>query len=302
MPAGRPDSGVASNTMTEQAADQARRMVEDVQDDPTRRLALASAFYDDRPQRASIRRYRRAELSFMHWQVGRGALAPTTGPRPGSRWWRAINARLLCDSWEAHLLSSGAPGSASGPSVTRWIEFLNAPTPRSWYRAHNTSVASAYVQYRDLSETELPVEKFFMDVTLGRVLFIHSVLLTPRAALGPFLWPAGRILADPRTRSVDIYLSLRNILPDTYPIAGQSITEILDSENFAGRLIDYGILLPRLESLYEFAAADLDVPQLCDFIQDGNLTYAWAYDDGEVWQPRRYRRLTAILTRIAAPG
>jgi hypothetical protein len=37
-------------------------------------------------------------------------------------------------------------------------------------------------------------------------------------------------------------------------MAGQSITEILDAENFAGRLIDYGILLPRAQSLYEFAA------------------------------------------------
>ncbi|MET0900080.1 MAG: hypothetical protein ABWY45_19395 [Mycobacterium sp.] len=285
--------------MTNPAAELALRMVEDVQDDPARRLDLAAAFYDDRPGRVAIQGYRRAELSFMHWQVRRGALAPTSGPRPGSRWWRAINARLLSDSWEAHHLTTGVPGTASRPAVARWVEFLDRPSPRSWYRAHNTSVAAAYIEYRGLTEAELPVERFFMDVTLGRVLFIHSVLLQPRSALGPFFWPAGRILADPRSRSVDVYLSLRNILPDAYPIAGQSITEILDAENFAGRLVDYGILLPRAPSLYEFAAADLGEPGLRDFINDGSLTYAWAFADRAVWEPRRYRRLTALVARIA---
>jgi len=236
----------------------------------------------------------------MHWQVRRGALAPLSGPQPGSRWWRAINARLLSDSWEAHLLTSGVPGPPSRPAVSRWVEFLDKPTPKSWYRAHNVSVASAYVEYRALSEAELPAEKFFMDVTLARVLFVHSVLMQPRAALGPVFWPIGRVLGDPRSRSVDVYLSLRNILPDTYPIAGQSITEVLDAENFAGRLIDYGILLPRVQSLYEFAATDLDAPGLCDFIEGGNLTYAWPYADRSVWEPRRYRRLTALVALLAA--
>ena len=275
-------------------------MVEDVQDDPARRLDLASAFYDDRPGHVSIRGYRHAELSFMHWQVRRGALAPTSGPKPGSRWWRAINARLLADSWEAHHLTAGVPGSTSRPAVTRWVDFLDQPTPKSWYRAHNTSVAAAYIEYRGLSDAELPIERFFMDVTLGRVLFVHSLLLQPRCALGPWFWPLGRILADPRSRSVDLYLSLRNILPDTYPIAGQSITDILEAENFAGRLVDYGILLPRAETLYEFAATDLGEPRLCEFISNGSLTYAWPYADRDVWNPRRHRRLTALVTRITA--
>ena len=47
-------------------------MVAAVRDDPARRLRLASSFYDDRPGRASIRAYRRAEVAFMHWQVRRG--------------------------------------------------------------------------------------------------------------------------------------------------------------------------------------------------------------------------------------
>ena len=124
--------------------------------------------------------------------------------------------------------------------------------------------------------------------------------MNPRSALGPIFWPIGRILADPRSPGVDIYLSLRNILPDIYPIAGQSITDILDAENFAGRLIDYGILLPRAQSLYEFAATDLDEPHLLDFIENGNPTYAWHYDDRDAWKPRRSRRLTTLVAQICA--
>jgi hypothetical protein len=181
------------------------------------------------------------------------------------------------------------------------MQFLRRPTPQSWYRAHNTSVASAYAEHRDLSESELPVEKFFMDVTLGRVLFVHGIVMNPRATLGPYLRPLGRILADPRTRGVDMYLSLRNILPESYPIYSQSITKILDAESITGRLIDYGLLRPRLQFLYEYAATDLDEPRLLDFIENGNPIYAWRYDDRGVWEPRRLRRLIALVARLSAP-
>ncbi|MET0702861.1 MAG: hypothetical protein ABWY93_24685 [Mycobacterium sp.] len=285
--------------MTDSAAAQALRMVEAVADDPARRMDLAAAFYDDRPHRRSITSYRRAELSFMHWQVRRGALNPTSGSQPGSPWWRAINARLLCDSWEAHHLAAGVPGTASRPAVTRWMEFLDGPTPQSWYRAHNTSIAAGYAEYRALSEAELPAERFFMDVTLGRVLFVHGILMNPRKFRGPVFWPLARVLTDPRSRSVDLYLSLRNILPSAYPIAGQSITAILDAENFAGRVIDYGVFLPRAQALYEFAAADLDEPGLRDFIDDGGLTYAWPSAERGVWEPRKSRALIALVARMS---
>ena len=35
------------------------------------------------------------------------------------------------------------------------------------------------------------------------------------------------------------------------------IAEILAAENYAGCLIDYGVLVPRVQALYDFAAADL---------------------------------------------
>ena len=58
-----------------------------------------------------------------------------------------------------------------------------------------------------------------MDVALIRVLYADSLLTAPRLALGRFA-PAGRLLADPRWRGADTFLSLRNILPVRYPLDG----------------------------------------------------------------------------------
>ncbi|GAA2234716.1 hypothetical protein GCM10010413_37780 [Promicromonospora sukumoe] len=286
--------------MTDDAATLSHRMVRAVEDDPVRRRALAAAVYDDRSSRHSTRRYRRAELSFMDWQLRRGVLAPLNEPRPGSPWWRAVNARLLRDTWEARHLVTGATGQPSGPAVVRWLAFLDHPTPQSWYRAHNTSISYAYLDYRELAHEELPLERFFMDVTLARVLFVHSMLLNPRLALGRYCWPLGRLVGDPRSRSVDSYLSLRNVLPNEYPLQEETIEEVLDAENFWGRLIDYGVLLPRVQEVYEFAADDLSHNHLRDFIRDGLPAYAWLQDRADVWTQRRSRRLGSVIRRLTA--
>ena len=284
--------------VTSVAAGEARRAVGAVRDDPAGRLQLAASFYDDRPGRPSIRAYRRAELAFMRWQIGRGVLAPLGGDRPGSGWWRAVNEGLLADAREASSLFDRGTGPPSRASVARWVEFLERPSPGSWYRAHNASVVVGYVEHRHLVEAELPVERFFMDVALGRVIFVHSLVLDPRNALGRWLWPAGPLLGDPRWRGADAFLSLRNVLPDRYPLTELSIEEVLSDENLIGRVIDYGVALPRVEALYEFAAADLDEPALMDFVADGSLVYAWPHEERHAWaaKPSALRTLVARLT------
>jgi len=287
--------------VTPTAAERADLLVEAAQDDPTRRLELAAAFYARRPGRADVRGYRRAELAFLQWQISRGVLAPVRGDRPGSPWWRAVNAGLLRDAAEADLIAAGVPGTPSRPAVHRWLDFLTDPSPASWYRAHNTSIVAGYVEHRRLGDAESPVERFFLDVTLARVLFVHGLVLNPRLALGRRLRPLGR-LGDPRRRGVDVYLSLRDVLPREYPLVEQSITVILDQEDPLGRLIDYGVMLPRMQALYEFAAHDLDEPRLLDFIVDGDPVYAWPHEGREAWRPRKHRRLIALVGRVTPPG
>lgn len=286
--------------MTVTANQQALHTLEAVRDDPDRRLDLAASFYDHRPGRPSIRSYRRAEVAFMRWQISRGVLAPITSTTPGSPWWRALNEGLLRDTLEAGHLAAGARGSPSRPAVNRWISFLERPSPRSWYRAHNASIIAGYLAHRPLVEAELPVERFFMDVALGRVLFVHALVMNPQIAVGRWLSPLGRLIGDPRRRGADLYLSLRNVLPDRYPLTDLTIADVLAGENFAGRLIDYGIMLPRVQAIYEFVAHDLNEPSLLDFISGGDLMYAWPYENREVWVATKSPALTAIIARMTS--
>lgn len=286
--------------MTVTASQQALDAVEAVRDDPDRRLEVAARFYDDRPGRPSIRSYRRAELAFMRWQISRGVLAPMTSATPGSPWWRALNEGLLRDALEAGHLAAGTPGSPTRPAVSRWISFLDSPSPQSWYRAHNASIIAGYLDHRPLVEAELPVERFFMDVALGRVLFVHALVMHPRIAVGRWLSPVGRLIGDPRRRGADLYLSLRNVLPNRYPLTDLTIADVLAGENFAGRLIDYGVMLPHVQAIYEFAAHDLGEPGLLDFISGGDLMYAWSYGNREVWVATKSLALTAFIARMTA--
>jgi hypothetical protein len=118
--------------MTATAEEQAAAKVAAVRDDPARRLELAARFYDRRIERVSIRSYRRAEMAFMRWQIRRGVLAAPGADRPGSPWWRAVNEDLLRDAWQAQLLDTGQPGTASRPSVAYWVRFLRRPSAEAW--------------------------------------------------------------------------------------------------------------------------------------------------------------------------
>ncbi len=274
-------------------------MVAAVRDDPARRLRLASSFYDERPGRISIRAYRRAEVAFMHWQIHRGLLGSLDAGRPGSPWWRAVNEGLLRDAWEADRLLAGRDGTPTRPPVRRWEEFLREPGPVAWYRAHNASIVAGYLEHQDLSAAELPVERFFMNVALGRVLFAHALVANPRLALGR-VHAVSRPLGDPRWRGADLFLSLHNILPIRYPLEDVTLAEILARENYAGRLIDYGVMLPRVQALFEFAAADLDEPGLLGLMRDGLPAYAWTNDENHPWTTSRSRRLRQVLAWLTS--
>jgi hypothetical protein len=284
------------------AAAHAAAMVAAVRNDPARRLELAAGFYAHRTGvagAAGIRSYRRAELAFMRWQLRRGVLAAPDADRPGSPWWRAVNEGLLRDAWEARLLGRRDQGTASRPSVARWVQFLRQPSPRAWYLAHNASIVAGYLAHRDLAGREQPLERFFMDVALIRVLYAHSLLTAPRLALGR-LAPAGRVLADPRWRGADLFLSLHNILPSRYPLDGLTMREILQAENYLGHLIDYGVILPRAHALYAHAAAELDEPQLLDLLRNGWPVYSWPYEQRDAWTTERAPVAMRFLTRLTA--
>jgi len=138
-----------------------------------------------------------------------------------------------------------------------------------------------------------------MDVALGRVLYMHALVIRPRLALGR-LQGAGRLVGDPRWRGADLFLSLRHILPDRYPLTGIGISEILAAENYAGHVVDYGVILPRMQALYDFVAADLQEPRLLGLIRDGFPVYAWDYEDQRAWPTVRARTAPAVLSWLTS--
>jgi hypothetical protein len=243
--------------------------------------------------------FSRAATSFMHWQAERGVLRPIDCKPPGSRWWRALNERLLLDGCESVARASGLSGEPSSPAIALWMAFIASPTPQTWYRAHNATIVSAYLENRDLAELETVAERFFLNVTLLRVLYAHALVAAPRLSLGRSA-ALGPLLGDPRLRMVGVFLSLRPVLPDEYPLE-DPVETYLPMENRLGRALDYGVIVPRLQALYAWSARELDLPRLLDLIRCGSPIYAWSYADRHVWRQARETVSMRVL-RVATSG
>jgi hypothetical protein len=239
----------------------------------------------------------------MNWQVERGVLAPLDAEVPGSRWWRAVNERLLHDGSEMAAHRNGLGGGLSSPAVGFWLDFAVDPTARSWYRAHNASIVAAYLANRSLAERETALERFFMNVVLLRVLYAHALVAAPRLSLGHFA-PIGALIGDPRLGMAGAFLSLSRILPARYPVA-DDVRSYVRVENSLGRLLDYGVILPRLQLLYEWSAEELGQPELKELVSEGVPSYVAPLEAAPLWRPAPAPlmvRLLGRVTRAASPA
>jgi hypothetical protein len=279
----------------------AEAQVAAVRDDPAARLALMARLFRG-PTGSAPRHlpFRRAALSFMRWQVKRGILNRLGASSPGSVWWRAMNDRLLRDGSEAVGLLGGLGGEPSSQAVRLWLEFSEQPTGRNWYRAHNASIVGGYLENRELAESETAAERFFMNVALARVQFAHALVGAPRLAVGR-LAPLGRVVGDPRFGTAGLFLSLSRVLPNIYPLDGDVEGYIADEQRL-GRLLDYTVIVPRLQRLYEWSAEDLDEPRLLELIRDGSPIYAWPFEQRHVWRAAEAPPGAGLVERITRAG
>jgi hypothetical protein len=266
-------------------------------DDPSARLGLIDRTYHG-PARRALRHvpFRRAALSFMRWQAQRGLLNPLDASPAGSAWWRSMNERLLRDGCEALALVGGLAGDPSSQAVRLWLRFISAPTPSCWYRAHNASIVAGYLEHEGLAEEENAPERFFMNVALVRVLYAHALVAAPRMALGR-LGGLARVLGDPRLGLAGAFLSLRRVIPNDYPLVRDVEWYIADEQRL-GRLLDYGVIVPRLQRLYEWSGEELDEPRLLGLIRDGSPIYGWPYEQRDVWRARRMLLPVRVLERV----
>ena len=130
----------------------------------------------------------------------------------------------------------------------------------------------------------------------------HALVAAPQIAV-----PHGRIVAravaDPRWHGADLFLSLRNVLPDRYPLTELTVDQLLTTGNYISRIIDYGLILPTTTDLYAHAAAVLDEPRVLDLARENVPVYAWPCQDRDVWRTTRSpvaRRLVAVLLTARA--
>jgi hypothetical protein len=265
-----------------EAAEIAAATVEAVQDNTDRRYRLAADFYSGQRATKECGRYGVAELSFLRWEIERGVLDRPTRGDGGSPWWRAVNDELLSDKVEARLLATGCAGAPSSRIVELWLEFIRAPSAATWYGAHNASIVAGYLKHESLAASELLVERFMMNVALLRVIYAHALAAAPRLALGRFA-PLGRLLGDPRRRSVRLFLDLRNQFPEGYPLDGWALDELIAAEGPLPRTMDYGIIASRVSELYDFAGGCLNEPRITTLVSDGAPCYSWPAEERAPW-------------------
>jgi hypothetical protein len=127
------------------------------------------------------------------------------------------------------------------------------------------------------------------------VLYAHALVGAPRLALGP-LAPLARTLGDPRLGVAGVFLSLRRVLPNRYPLE-LDVEQCVADEQRLGRLLDYAVILPRLQRPYEWSAEELVEPRLLELIRDGNPIYAWPFEDRHVWRSAQVPRIGRLLVR-----
>jgi hypothetical protein len=133
-----------------------------------------------------------------------------------------------------------------------------------------------------------------MNVALARVLYAHALAAAPHLALGRVA-PLGRLLGDPRLGMTGVFLSLRRVLPDRYPLA-LDVERYIADEQRLGRMLDYAVIVPRLQCLYEWSAEELGEPRAswCD----GNPIYAWPLEQRHVWRTPKMTFAGRVLERV----
>lgn len=135
-----------------------------------------------------------------------------------------------------------------------------------------------------------------MNVALVRVLYAHALVAAPRLALGRF-GSLARFLGDPRLGVAGAFLSLRRVIPNDYPLTREVEWYIADEQRL-GRVLDYALIAPRLQRLYQWSAEELGEPRLRGLVRDGSPTYAWPYEQRRVWGTEHLPFPGRILERV----
>ena len=90
------------------------------------------------------------------------------------------------------------------------------------------------------------------------------------------------------------------MLPNRYPL-GLDVERYIAEEQRLGRMLDYAVIVPRLQRLYEWSAEELAEPLLLGLVRDGNPIYAWPYEERHVWRSPDMSFAGRVLERATRP-
>jgi len=249
-------------------ARQAFQTVSAAADDPEARYALRERFYD----KYGFGGYGNSELAFLRWEIERGVLAPLDAHRPGSTWWRAVNASLLYDAELAALIYESGEPIAAPTNSRRWLDYIMGPGEKSWYLAHNGSVAAGYLAQVAAARAEADGEQRFMNIVLYRVLYAEAMV-----SGASFLGALGQLIANPILPAVNLIVDVKDFYPRHYPLTKEDVRNMLGRGDsildLAVRIFDDGIIRHEAAKVYHHAAASLGIPELGGLVRDGKPVY-----------------------------
>jgi hypothetical protein len=94
-----------------------------------------------------------------------------------------------------------------------------------------------------------------------------------------------------------VFLSLRRVLPNRYPLA-LDVERYIEDEQRLGRMLDYAVIVPRLQCLYEWSAEELGEPRLLELVRDGSPIYTWPFEQRHVWRTPQMPFAARVLERV----
>jgi hypothetical protein len=90
------------------------------------------------------------------------------------------------------------------------------------------------------------------------------------------------------------------VLPSRYPL-DRDVERYVSDEQRLGRMLDYAVIAPRLQALYEWSAEELAEPRVCELVREGNPIYAWPFEERHVWHARQMPVAARVLGRVTRP-
>lgn len=269
-----------------------RQYCEQIKNSPEARLQSRKAFYKKYGDASHDGKMGlgNSELAFMTWEA-RTVLQPKTG----SMWWSAVNLHFIyLSELGAQAREAGVPTAELPVPAQLWVQFIDEPGSRSWYRAHNASIIDGYLRYPNLAGRETRPEQIFINMVLYRLLYAQA-LVEGVDSIFPKL---GRILGNPRGDAVAFITHLDGYYPAHYPMNQHEIAMVLGKahnlEELGVRILDDVLIEPELSTLYEQASAWNQQPALMHFIAG----HRPAYPDGIPIPHERHGCFIGMLAAI----